>query len=79
MSEEKNKPETGNTNLALGAGIGVYGTVAFLATGVVCPICVIVPPALLGYGAYQRYKHNKSKDRAPLEEAPSQDRVLPEG
>jgi hypothetical protein len=53
--------EKGTGNLLLGAGVGTYGTVTFVTTGVVCPACIILTPALLGYGAYKRMKFNRKK------------------
>ncbi|MDT8397089.1 MAG: hypothetical protein RQ899_00535 [Pseudomonadales bacterium] len=46
--------ETGSGNLLMGAGIGSVGTLSYLATGVVCPSCLIFTPALLGLGWWQR-------------------------
>ena len=53
--------EKGTNNLLLGAGVGAYGTATFLATGAVCPTCIVIAPALLGYGAYKRIKFNQKK------------------
>lgn len=53
--------EKGTNNLLLGAGVGAYGTATFVATGAVCPACIVLAPALLGYGAYKRIKFNQKK------------------
>ncbi len=62
--------ETGTSNLLIGSGVGVYGAATLAATGAVCPTCLIVAPALLGYGAYQRYKSKK------IQKEQSEDKVL---
>lgn len=45
-----------NTVIALGAGVGVLGTAGAIITGAVCPLCIIVTPGLIGFGAYRRWK-----------------------
>ena len=55
-------PEKGTSNLLLGSGVGAYGAVTLAATGAICPTCLILTPALLGYGVYQRYKFNKKQE-----------------
>lgn len=50
------RPEKGTTELIMGAGLGTYGTTAFLTTGFLCPACMLIAPALLGVGAYKRMK-----------------------
>jgi len=56
--------DKGTGNLLVGAGVGTYGTAMFVTSGIVCPACVFVAPALLGIGAYQRHKYNKSQNNA---------------
>ncbi|MDX2095010.1 MAG: hypothetical protein SFW64_03625 [Alphaproteobacteria bacterium] len=53
--------ETGTSNLLMGAGIGAYGTASFVATGAICPVCIVLTPVLLGAGAYQRLKSRRAK------------------
>lgn len=45
-----------DANLMIGAGVGVgaLGAGAALLTGAVCPLCYIVPPALIAAGAVQK-------------------------
>ena len=69
-------PEKGTSTLLLGAGVGTYGTVNFALAGFVCPACIVLTPALLGYGAYQRYKFNKTV-KGDQEEQISQDHTPP--
>lgn len=54
--------EKGTNDLLLGAGVGIYGAAAFIATGAVCPTCIVLAPALLGYGAYKRVKFNRKQN-----------------
>jgi hypothetical protein len=42
--------------IASGIGIGVLGTVAAVISGAVCPVCVVAAPALIGVGAYRRWR-----------------------
>lgn len=50
-----------NATMAIGAGVGVAGTVAAVITGAVCPLCYIVAPGLIGLGAYKRWKIGSKK------------------
>jgi uncharacterized membrane protein YebE (DUF533 family) len=50
-----------NTCMALGAGVGVLGGAAALLGGALCPLCVIIAPGLMGYGAYRRWKAGDAK------------------
>ncbi|CAN5923209.1 hypothetical protein BH11MYX4_BH11MYX4_05710 [soil metagenome] len=56
--DDKN-PETAadaNTLIAGGLGIGAFGLISAAIGGAVCPVCVVAAPALLGVGAYKRWK-----------------------
>ena len=44
--------ENGTNNLLLGTGVGVYGAASFLATGAVCPTCLVIAPANCGRAPY---------------------------
>jgi len=46
-----------NLCMALGAGVGLMGVAGALTAGAVCPLCVVVAPGLIGYGAYMRWKN----------------------
>jgi len=50
-----------NTAILTGAGLGAWGAFSAAALGAVCPLCVVVAPALLGYGAYKHYDLRKRK------------------
>lgn len=50
-----------NTCMALGAGVGALGLVTAAAAGATCPLCVVVAPGLIGYGAYKRWQASKDK------------------
>ena len=45
-----------NTLIAGGLGIGAFGLISAAIGGAVCPVCVVAAPALLGVGAYKRWK-----------------------
>ena len=49
-----------NTLIAGGLGIGAFGLIAAAIGGAVCPVCVVAAPALLGVGAYKRWKARSS-------------------
>lgn len=49
-----------NTCIALGAGVGALGFGAGAIVGVVCPLCYIVPPALIGAGVVKRHLAKKN-------------------
>ena len=61
QTKDKNT-KTGRTELLVGAGIGAYGIANFLATGFLCPACVVVAPALIGTGIYCYLKSKKDTD-----------------
>ena len=44
-----------------GAGIGVFGVVAAAIGGAVCPVCVVAAPALLGVGAFRRWRATRAR------------------
>lgn len=48
------KKKEANQCIALGAGVGALGTGAAIITGAVCPLCVVVAPALIATGAFLR-------------------------
>ena len=52
-----------------GAGLGLFGAVSTVVLGATCPLCVVGAPALVGYGAYKRWKANREPQ--PPEEATS--------
>ena len=53
-----------NTCVALGAGVGVMGAAGAAISGAVCPLCVIVAPALVGYGLYARIKNGRELEHS---------------
>ncbi|MCO6430099.1 MAG: hypothetical protein J5J00_04505 [Deltaproteobacteria bacterium] len=44
----------GNFCIATGLGVGAVGVTSALAAGVVCPLCYVVPPVLIGMGLIRR-------------------------
>lgn len=58
---EKNEEDTfkeeirdANSCMAIGVGVGAAGAGAAVLVGALCPLCVIVAPALIGIGALKR-------------------------
>lgn len=45
-----------NEHLAMGGAIGAIGVASAALFGAVCPVCIVATPALLGLGAYKRFK-----------------------
>jgi hypothetical protein len=71
---EKNPKMTDANSLILGGlGIGAFGLISAAIGGAVCPVCVVAAPALLGVGAYQRWKASTRRAR----ETPPQDQGAP--
>ncbi len=58
----------GNLCIGAGAGVGALGIASAVAVGAVCPLCYVVPPALIGIGAFRRWQ----ADRVRLSEQPPQ-------
>jgi hypothetical protein len=69
---------SGNSLLAMGLTVGVVGA-AGAALGVVCPVCVVVTPALLGAAAVQRLRAVLLSRLAPspISEVPAEARTPP--
>lgn len=61
-SDKSKEVKDANTCMALGAGVGVFGTAGAIVSGAVCPLCIFVAPGLVGYGAYRRWKATKESD-----------------
>lgn len=60
MSDER---ETEASKLLwAGAGIGAIGVVGAITGAAVCPVCVVAAPALLGAGAYKRWRARRQKE-----------------
>lgn len=67
-SEARSTKSNGNSLLAMGLSVGAVG-VAGAALGAVCPLCVIVTPALLGAGLVQRLRATRMERQAVRREA----------
>ena len=50
-----------NTLILGGLGIGTFGLVSAAIGAAVCPVCVVAAPALLGVGAYKRWKARRPR------------------
>ena len=53
----------GNLCLAMGSGVGALGIASAVLAGAVCPLCYIVPPALIGIGALRRYQAGRVEEK----------------
>jgi hypothetical protein len=49
-----------NTCMALGAGLGAVSAGTALVVGATCPLCVVLAPALIGFGAWKRFTVSRS-------------------
>lgn len=58
--QENPNPDDGTMLLAAGGGLTAVA-VAGAAAGVVCPICVVGAPLLVGYRLYKKYKSQISE------------------
>jgi hypothetical protein len=54
-----------NTLIAGGLGIGAFGLISAAIGGAVCPVCVVAAPALVGVGAYKRWRARREGARSP--------------
>ena len=61
------------TCMALGAGVGALGAASAAITGVVCPLCWIVAPGLLGFGAFKRWRSEGCGQPTPAAKQPVED------
>lgn len=55
--------EDANRLLMAGAGVGAIGVASAIVGAAVCPVCVVAAPALLGAGAYKRWRSRSRKAR----------------
>ena len=70
MENQKNRAgRSANEFLVAGTALGAVGTVGALATGAVCPICIVATPLLLGIGLLQKFwPGRKSSSSSALSE-----------
>lgn len=56
-SEQNRNAElrTANACIAFGASLGAVGTGTALLAGATCPLCVVLAPMLIGFGAWKRF------------------------
>lgn len=57
-----------NTCIALGAGLGAVSAGTGLVAGATCPLCVVLAPALIGFGAWKRFAASRRLSRETPEE-----------
>jgi hypothetical protein len=54
--------------MAMGAGVGALGAASAAFVGVVCPLCIIVAPGLVGYGAYKKWRASRFQRKGEVNE-----------
>lgn len=50
-----------NACIGLGVGVGALGVGGALLTSAVCPLCIVITPALIGAGIIQRRRVDKER------------------
>jgi uncharacterized membrane protein YebE (DUF533 family) len=70
--DSKKDPTTSDANTLLlgGLGIGAVGLISAAIGGAVCPVCVVAAPALLGVGAYKRWRAGRARAADAQPESP---------
>lgn len=68
MNDEGNDDST--RLLIAGAGIGAIGIASAIVGAAVCPVCVVAAPALLGAGAYKRWRSRRARQGEPETDEP---------
>lgn len=58
---QRRSEEDANALMVAGAGIGALGAVTAMIGGAVCPVCVVAAPALIGVGAFRKWKASRAK------------------
>ena len=53
-----------NAIIASGIGIGVLGAATAALSGAACPVCIVAVPALVGAGAYKRWRASRQRRTA---------------
>lgn len=59
-----------NSCIAFGASLGAVGTGTALLAGATCPLCVVLAPALIGYGVWKRFAANREHSVDPEHKDP---------
>lgn len=55
-----------NSCIVYGAGLGAVGTGTALLAGATCPLCVVLAPALIGFGVWKRITADQRVCRAAV-------------
>lgn len=53
--------EESNSYLTAALSVGVIGVVSAAVGGALCPVCLVAAPALVGAGAYKRWRAHRSR------------------
>jgi hypothetical protein len=62
LASKVEKVREANVMIGTGVGIAALGVGGAIASGALCPMCIFIPPILVGAGIYQRYR---AKREAP--------------
>lgn len=56
---ESARKREADTVIAIGAGVGALSAGVALASGAVCPLCVVIVPGLIGMGVVERIRASR--------------------
>ncbi len=63
MDDDRDEEAAEGTRLMLsGASLGLLGVASAALLGATCPLCVVGAPALVGWGAYKRYRASRKDE-----------------
>jgi hypothetical protein len=69
MSAGDDERIEGNRLMVSGVALGAIGAASAVLLGATCPLCVVGAPALVGWGAYKRWKASRSDEPVPTADA----------
>lgn len=62
--DQQEEVREANTCIAFGASLGAVGSGTALLVGATCPLCVVLSPALIGYGVWKRIWSSRKRNKA---------------
>lgn len=65
--DDRDERAEGNRLMKSGVALGAVGAASAVLLGATCPFCVVGAPALVGWGAYKRWKAGKVEPESPSE------------
>lgn len=69
MTDEDTQRKEANTCIGLGIGVGALGAAGAAVSSAVCPLCVVIAPALIGWGVFKRATIAKEPNGESREDA----------